>query len=74
MKLFLIKANNGYMDYDKYDGHVIRAKNEETARAIAQKCAYDDPDLVWIDKSKSSCTEIKIEGNEEIILSDYHAG
>lgn len=71
MKLWLISANS--YGYDDYTGFVVRAPTEVEARQIAQeKVVYQDG--VFTDQTKSSCVEVKANGQATIILDSFHAG
>jgi hypothetical protein len=62
--------------YDKCVGMVIRAKDEKTARALAQKasCAESDETSMghtpWLDEKYSTCTELTSKGKEAVIIRD----
>lgn len=70
MKLWKLKIDNKYAEYDDYRGFVIRATDEYKARVIAASQTTDFGKY-WLDSLTSTCTEIKIEGEEEVILSDF---
>ena len=73
MKLFLLTRDN--YTWDEYDAFVIRAKNEDEARKLAAKEGERSFESVhWLDKTVSTCEEIKIKGDKEIILSSFNAG
>lgn len=63
-------------DYDCYWGGVVRADNENEARKMMDKNGADENWQIrpWLDKNYSSCKEITIDGEKEIILRDYRAG
>lgn len=72
MKLFDLYWENcdtyTEMDY----GFVIRAESELRARSIAAQRATrkgcDWSDNHWMDPKQTTCTELSIEGEEEVIL------
>lgn len=68
--------------YDKAFGFVIRAETEQRAREIANENGgnevgeiNDNPYRVggdpWLDITLSSCIELKIDGDEEMIIRDF---
>jgi len=71
--------------YDKAFGHVVRAATEEQARQIAHNNAGDEnrgeycskeiskTKQPWKDDKYSTCVEITVEGEEELILTDFHS-
>lgn len=63
--------------YDKAFGFVIRAESEEKARKIADENAGDENGSgemhPWMNKKLSTCTELKNEGKQELVLRDYSA-
>lgn len=88
--VFLLKSNYGVVDYDTYDGFVVRAESEQAARAIAQENGADEireyrfsgthrashcyKDF-WTNSEHSSCVPIDSAPDEKgVILSSFHAG
>lgn len=59
--------------YDKFFGFVIRAESEERARKLAGLICGDEGDQAWLDSSLSICKELLAEGNEEVVITDFHA-
>jgi hypothetical protein len=71
--------------YDKAFGFVVRAENEERAREIAQSNGGDekrryrgnwngyDKLYPWIDPKYSTCVELTTEGQEGMVLMDFHS-
>jgi hypothetical protein len=59
--------------YDKAFGFVIRAESEERARLIAAENCGDEKEEAWLNPILSSCKELFLEGEEEMILRDYAA-
>ena len=68
--------------YDKAFGFIIRAETEDRAREIANDHGGDeigDPHYLpdrhgidpWLDKTLSTCVELKSNGIEEMILRDF---
>lgn len=81
MKLFVLKARRDLpdkedpFDYDMHWGFVIRAKNSEKARIIAAEgCIPGAANQYWLNEKYTTCEEITLSGEPEIILEDYHAG
>lgn len=84
MKLWVLKPKDGLPItddpwqpwYDKYFGFVIRAKTEIRAREIANCSGADevgDNISAWLSPDYSTCEELTVDGEEELILSDSHA-
>lgn len=76
MKLFKLYCVES-PGWDCNHGFVIRAKDELAARELAQNQISDEKDEskeFWLDSNFSSCEEIKINGDPEIILNDFNAG
>lgn len=67
-KLYLI-TRNGTVNYDEYEGFVIRASSAKEARAMAA-----EKDIVFLDAHSTSCERIKESGDAEILLESFHAG
>lgn len=65
MFLFLLKRK---ADYNECDAMLIRAKNEEQARAMANSNAAKEG-KVWGNSSPTECIAIFREGNPEILLA-----
>ncbi len=66
MKLYLVKVD-GEVDYEMYNGFVIRAESPTEAIKIAQK----------LQPSKNiphKAREIKKDGKSEMILGSFNAG
>jgi hypothetical protein len=73
MRLYLLTRNDE-VGWDENAGFVIRARSSAAARALAHtKGEYDPPDC-WLDPNRTSCTQIPINGDAEIILTDFNAG
>lgn len=71
MKLWKLTRNEPY--YDQVVGLLIRAKTEESAREIASQYHElgDEDKTEWLE---AECEQVFIEGEEEIIMSDYLRG
>lgn len=73
-------------DYDVCEGFVIRAKTEEEARQIADKCGGDEnmsgsgfrkappKNRPWLHPEMTTCTKITGRGKSELIICDFHHG
>ena len=62
--------------YDKVFGFVVRAETEYLARNLAQKNGGDEiknDRPVWDNPNLSTCIELTINGEEDIIMQDFHA-
>lgn len=73
MKLYLLKRI-GHVRYDENAGFVIRAETEQRARTLASMESADEGAECWLNPEKSTCSEIEVEGSEEIIITDFNAG
>jgi hypothetical protein len=76
MKLFKLYCvdNPGW---DCNHGFVIRAKDEISARNLAQTHIADERSEskdFWLGAKFSTCEEITVKGESEIILNDFNAG
>lgn len=63
--------------WDCNHGFVIRAEDEQAARSLAQTHMSDESwasKELWLDPKFSTCEEISLEGESEIILNDFNAG
>ena len=71
--------------FEKVFGVVVRAPNETKARALAQKaagseglgiyrevgCAQEETAIaVWLDRARTACEELEVDGPPAIILVD----
>lgn len=65
MKLYLVSRVDGRLSWDEYDAFVIRAKTEEDALRVAEKEEK---------QGKFEARELKVRGEEEIILGSFNAG
>lgn len=71
MKLWLLTRIES-PDYDETGGFVIRAQDEERARAIATE---RDRTEVWLDPDQTTCVSITGKyGREGVLLRDFNAG
>ena len=76
MKLFLLSriASTKYETiYDAFVEKLIRAENEAEARKIANSHVGDECE-VWEDPEQVICKVITLEGNPEVIITNYNAG
>lgn len=76
VKLFKLTSID-FWDYDSNLGFVIRAADEQEARQLAQSCIADEKyrnKEFWLNSEYSSCAELKVDGESEIILTDFQAG
>lgn len=69
MKLFLL-VRTDYVGWDEYDEVLVRAKSEDDAREIANKKL----DASFANGKTSTCKEVKVSGDEGIIISSFQAG
>lgn len=82
MKLWLLEARSGELprednpcaEWDVNLGYVIRAKTEERARQLAQDKSSHESDTLescktpWLDPHYTTCTELGVDGPEEVIM------
>jgi hypothetical protein len=70
--------------YDKNFGFVIRAETAEQARIIAQENTSDEgrirasakeygDGIPWLHEKYSTCEELLSDGQEGLIIQDFHA-
>lgn len=90
MKLWKLWANVNDNDNDnenpwkpsvgKVSRFIIRAESEERARNVAHRHAGGENQQIanipapWLSANYSSCIEVKLDGKEEVILSEIHDG
>jgi len=80
----LSEQNNPWIPwYDKAFGFVVRSETEERARQIANSFGGSETGLIsmvvyrtggdpWLDPDLSSCVELTLDGEERMILVDFH--
>ena len=76
MKLFKLYCVES-PGWDCNHGFVVRAKDEQSARTLAQTQISDergDSKEFWLEAKFSTCEEITVKGEAEIILNDFNAG
>jgi hypothetical protein len=82
MYIWILRPQEGLNDNDnpwkpwhnKSFGFVIRAKNEEEARKIADdnaRCENDDTSNPWLDSKYSTCVKLTHSGEAGLIISDF---
>ena len=59
--------------YDKCFGVVVRAPDEEAARALASNENGDEGEEVWLNENKTSCIELTGDGPAEVVITDFAA-
>lgn len=75
MKLFKLYCVSD-PGWDCNHGFVLRAKDESAARTLAQAHMSDErgeSKEFWLDAKFSTCEEITVKGESEIILNDFNA-
>lgn len=60
--------------YDAAWGFVIRAETEDRARELASEQACDEGAKQWMSPQSSTCVELTVEGDEEVVICDFNAG
>lgn len=81
MKLWLLTPAGGtdskgspwYSTYDMNHGFIVRAKTEARAREMANTQSADEG-AIWDNPKHVICKELTAEGNEAVIMADFHAG
>lgn len=93
MKLWLLRPRDDLPenddpwepDYDKSHGFIIRAADEDQARAIAMQNAGDekygrrddmlgsDTTTPWLDGKYSTCDELSVDGEAGMLMRDFAA-
>jgi hypothetical protein len=58
--------------FDRMFGFVIRAKSESAARMLAAEQAGDEGPQAWLSPDSAPCTELRVDGHEEVIMRDYN--
>ena len=75
MKLWKLEPLSDWKPwYDTMAGIVVRADTEEDARAIAQEYSGDENRQYprpWLDSEVTSCVELTVEGEAEMILRSF---
>lgn len=56
--------------YDRAFGFVVRAETELEARKLAAGDAGNEGSDVWLNEKLTSCDELFIEGDHEIVIRD----
>lgn len=78
MKLWKLESNRDRPEwswpYDKKHGYVIRAASEREARKMASTHASDEGSAVWRDPESTTCVQIDIDGDPEVLMIDFCAG
>ncbi len=72
MKLFLLKRT-GDVGWDENEAMLIRAKNEQTARTMANVASADEGEI-WTDNKKVDCIVVTAKGRAGILITDFNAG
>ncbi len=74
MKLYLLVNDGGQGGYDCYDSHLVRARNEAHARALASSRSGDEGAPSWLDPEVTSCKVVTSAGEPGLLLSSFNAG
>ena len=75
MKLWELRLNENYYDYDCCLGFIIRAETEEKARKLAHEHGCVENLYIknpWLDPKSSMCEELIDNGEEKVILRDFN--
>jgi hypothetical protein len=69
MKLWLLRPVKTWNPwYDKCFGMVIRTADEADARLLASGEAGDEGGDVWLDHAKTTCEELTLDGEREVVM------
>jgi hypothetical protein len=72
MKLWLLNPKQGkFVDFDVYEGFVVRAASSRRARELAVDHSHD---IRWKDREWSSCELVRLEMKPAVILASFKAG
>lgn len=77
MKLYYLELREDLRSWDCNHSFVIRAENEDDARFYASQRQGDENNWgenVWLNKEKTTCTELFYEGKAGIIIADFKSG
>lgn len=74
MKLWLLTRTTGRTIYDGNNRLVVRAKDENDARALAAHYAGDEGMKTWTNAESSTCTQLTARGIREVIVIDSTSG
>ncbi len=72
MELFLLTRKDD-VDYDEVESFVIRAESGVIARGMADNESGDEG-RIWSDTAKVDCVSLTNDGEETIIVRNYHPG
>jgi len=83
MKFYILRPIEGLLDdenpwepwYDKCFGMVVAAKSPNEARKVATENSSsetDDRETCWSDPRYSTCKELKLPKESELIIKDEH--
>ena len=70
--IYLLERKDA-VEYDEYDAKIVRAKNPEEARAVANRHVGDEG-RIWINKKAVSCRRIKPDAVSKEIMASFRAG
>ena len=70
MKLYVLQRFE--VSYDEADTFVIRAASPRAARRVASQHCGDEGPEPWMDVKESSCKELRSDGEQKVIIRDYH--
>jgi len=71
--LWILKWNKP-SGFDVVNAFVIRASSPRTARKLAADSCRDEGRDIWLDISKSTCTQLKEDGENNVIMRDTTDG
>jgi len=71
LPLWLIeRKEDGSGWHDEAYGYVVRAASSRTARRLAAECyGGDEPEDVWLNPDRSTCTRITANGQVKVLLA-----
>lgn len=69
MKLFILKRNDEAAR-DEMQTALVIAPNNACARLIAAGKSWGEGESPWIDRNKSTCKEVTLDGDPRLLIAD----
>jgi hypothetical protein len=74
-RLWLLELSDEEWDYDRVVALLARASSEDDARRSAASAMTDERDAAaYTDPGKSTCVEVPVEGDAEVLLAHLRHG
>ena len=76
MKIYKLNLTTNFHRFELTTAGMVRANDEQEARLLMQSVTVLEGSCSneWLDSKLSSCEEIKVEGNSEVISISYKPG